>query len=291
MTPTLLSLPPELLHAIAENVTKKDLKRLRLTCKLLGDILEPIPLSPFGEIKDLMEKYLGILSALRSLQSVTWSGPQVQWIKHGHMKIIMDFLASLPSLHVFEEPLTRHAKTLEELDVEAGRDDLWCFGTHNISALSSCTGLKKLGVSVAEVDLPIFWYFNRYSTTLTATPQNAGIIENLLEMASTHMPRLSQLSISLSAMARMQRSPGMNSFMPVIAYLLAYSIPPSLAAIHLPTVVTDSRKFVPIFPSLSPDEAVGGKKGRYTEVKGEEPESTDDASASSVNTSSSDDSE
>ena len=54
----------------------------------------------------------------------------------------------------FVEPLTSHIETLEELAVYASFEDLWCFGEHNISAFSRCTGLKKLGVSVAKADLP-----------------------------------------------------------------------------------------------------------------------------------------
>jgi len=54
----------------------------------------------------------------------------------------------------FAEPLESHIETLEELAVYASFEDLWCFGEHNISAFSRCTGLKKLGVSVAKADLP-----------------------------------------------------------------------------------------------------------------------------------------
>jgi hypothetical protein len=55
----------------------------------------------------------------------------------------------------FAEPLTSHVETLEELDVKAGFEDIWCFGEHNVSAFSSCTGLKILSVCVSKADLPI----------------------------------------------------------------------------------------------------------------------------------------
>ena len=54
----------------------------------------------------------------------------------------------------FAEPLASHSETLEELAVHASFEDLWCFGEHNISAFSRCTGLEQLGVSVAKADLP-----------------------------------------------------------------------------------------------------------------------------------------
>lgn len=53
----------------------------------------------------------------------------------------------------FAEPLASHVDTLGELVVDAGFEDLWCFGEHNMSAFSSCTGLNRLSVSIAKVDL------------------------------------------------------------------------------------------------------------------------------------------
>jgi hypothetical protein len=54
----------------------------------------------------------------------------------------------------FAEPLASHIETLKELAVYTSFQDLWCFGEHNISVFSCCTGLKKLGVSIAKADLP-----------------------------------------------------------------------------------------------------------------------------------------
>lgn len=53
----------------------------------------------------------------------------------------------------FAEPLASHVDTLGELVVDAGFEDLWCFGEHNMSAFSGCTGLNRLSVSIAKVDL------------------------------------------------------------------------------------------------------------------------------------------
>ena len=55
----------------------------------------------------------------------------------------------------FAEPLASHFNTLEELIIEAGFEDLWCFGEHNLSAFSSCTGLNKLSVSVSKADFNV----------------------------------------------------------------------------------------------------------------------------------------
>jgi len=54
----------------------------------------------------------------------------------------------------FAESLASHVETLEELNVEARYEDLWCFGEHNVSAFSRCMGLKTLGVCVSRTDLP-----------------------------------------------------------------------------------------------------------------------------------------
>ena len=68
----------------------------------------------------------------------------------GRSSLESDASASL----FFTAPLASHVKTLEELDLRASFDDLWCLGEHNISAISSCTGLKRLRVCVSRADLP-----------------------------------------------------------------------------------------------------------------------------------------
>jgi hypothetical protein len=55
----------------------------------------------------------------------------------------------------FAESLASHIETLEELDVEARYEDLWCFGEHNVSAFSRCMGLKTLSVCVSRSDLTV----------------------------------------------------------------------------------------------------------------------------------------
>ena len=55
----------------------------------------------------------------------------------------------------FAESLASHVETLEELDVKARYEDLWCFGEHNVSAFSSCISLKTLSVCVSKTDLSI----------------------------------------------------------------------------------------------------------------------------------------
>jgi hypothetical protein len=62
---------------------------------------------------------------------------------------------SNPSARLFfAESLATHVETLEELDVEARYEDLWCFGEHNVSAFSRCIGLKTLRVCVSKTNLP-----------------------------------------------------------------------------------------------------------------------------------------
>ena len=54
----------------------------------------------------------------------------------------------------FAESLASHIEILEELDVKARYEDLWCFGERNVSAFSRCIGLKTLSVCVSKTDLP-----------------------------------------------------------------------------------------------------------------------------------------
>jgi len=51
----------------------------------------------------------------------------------------------------FAESLASHVETLEELNVKARDEDLWCFGEHNMSGLSGCMGLKTLSVCVPKI--------------------------------------------------------------------------------------------------------------------------------------------
>jgi hypothetical protein len=113
--------------------------------------------------------------------------------------------------------------------------------------------------------------FNLNSPSKASKSDKISLQKNLLDMVSTHMPRLSRLSISLSTEAIWNSRPGTRIFTPVIECLLAYSIPPSATIVQLPTVMIDSRRFEPNFPSPSPDEAVGGERGRrYEETEEEE---------------------
>lgn len=54
----------------------------------------------------------------------------------------------------FAGPLASHVGTLEELDIADVFEGPWCLGEHNISAISSCSRLKQLGMHVLEADLP-----------------------------------------------------------------------------------------------------------------------------------------
>lgn len=96
-------------------------------------------------------------------------------------------------------------------------------------------------------------------------------------MVSTHIPRLSELSISPSSEERFRgaRRQGTRTFIHrkavaqlAIESLLAYPIPPSATVVHFPTLWIWWRRFEPIFASPSPDEAVREERGRrYQEIK------------------------
>lgn len=63
----------------------------------------------------------------------------------------------------FGKPLGSHVETLEELNISAHFQDLWCFGEHNILTFSSFTRLRKLSVCVSEADLPKYESFGSSS--------------------------------------------------------------------------------------------------------------------------------
>jgi len=93
------------------------------------------------------------------------------------------------------------------------------------------------------------------------------------------MPLLTRLSISLPYETILSQRPGTSYFRPVIKCLRAYSIPPSTTIAQLPSVMIDSWRFEPNFPSPSPYEAVGGGRGwPSAEIEEEEDVSTYDDS-------------
>ncbi|KIM43932.1 hypothetical protein M413DRAFT_9232 [Hebeloma cylindrosporum] len=171
----------------------------------------------------------------------------------------------------FAEPLASHNETLQEFEVYAGFEDLWCFCEHNISAFSSCTGLRKLGVSVVKADLPA-----RVSGGVPEAeiaPNQPNIVKTLLDKVSTHMPRLSQLWISPASEERFRggRRQGTRTYMHrkavaqlAIECLLAYPIPPN---VQLPNVSIWTKTFEPHVASTLLDEIVGGgPRRRYREI-------------------------
>lgn len=53
----------------------------------------------------------------------------------------------------FYEALERHADSIEELDISAYYEGLWCFGHHNKSLISTFQNLKTLSMKVQSTDL------------------------------------------------------------------------------------------------------------------------------------------
>lgn len=51
----------------------------------------------------------------------------------------------------FGTSLGRHAQTIDALDIEAVNDGLWCFGSHNMTVIASCTNLLSLGITMSSL--------------------------------------------------------------------------------------------------------------------------------------------
>ncbi|KAF8163823.1 hypothetical protein B0H34DRAFT_795471 [Crassisporium funariophilum] len=150
----------------------------------------------------------------------------------------------------FNEALTHHTQTLEELDINACYEGLWCFGEHNLSIVSQCRMLKTLGISVLS-DL--------ITTTMSPESANAGIgtqntLDVLLETVALHMPRLARLSIYPADRERNRGTlwgtgePSTRHYSHVAykinQYLRNYSSPPSFS--QLPLVVVGRTVFKPL---------------------------------------------
>jgi len=65
-----------------------------------------------------------------------------------------DVLLSNSTAEKFYEALAMHAGSIEELDINAFYQDLWCFGHHNQALFSTFQNLRTLSVKVSSSDLP-----------------------------------------------------------------------------------------------------------------------------------------
>jgi hypothetical protein len=114
------------------------------------------------KVDDINDEFLGYLTRYTGLTKLGVSSHSLPKFSDSSAKLF--FVESLPS----------HAETLEELDIEAEFEDLWCFGEHNVSAFSRCMGLKTLSVCVSRADLSARGFSPDFET---GTAQNrSGIV-------------------------------------------------------------------------------------------------------------------
>jgi len=63
-------------------------------------------------------------------------------------------VASDSAAKKFYEALVMHAGSIEELNVNACYEDLWCFGHHNQALFSTFQNLRTLSVKVSSRETP-----------------------------------------------------------------------------------------------------------------------------------------
>ena len=83
-------------------------------------------------------EYIGSYSSLKKLKVIT--------------KGYKDGITSDGAAKEFYEALKKHADSIEELDVKACYDGLWCFGHHNLALFSTLQHLRTLSVRVQSND-------------------------------------------------------------------------------------------------------------------------------------------
>uniref|UniRef100_A0A8H8CGK0 Uncharacterized protein n=1 Tax=Psilocybe cubensis TaxID=181762 RepID=A0A8H8CGK0_PSICU len=77
---------------------------------------------------------------------------------------------------LFEQSLSNHARSLENLNIYAAWEGLWCFGGHNRNAISNLTKLKNLGMSVRSSDL---WNYRDKRKDKNSLPKRDPIVSAL----------------------------------------------------------------------------------------------------------------
>jgi hypothetical protein len=116
-------------------------------------------------------EYIGSYSGLKKLTICT-----------GGFK---DGIASDSAGKNFFKALEKHASSIEELDINAYYEGLWCFGHHNKALLSTFHNLKILNVKVRSSDL-------------VPGSEDQDIIKVLIDTVVIHIPQLQSLSASIA---------------------------------------------------------------------------------------------
>ncbi|KAF8908161.1 hypothetical protein CPB84DRAFT_207691 [Gymnopilus junonius] len=126
--------------------------------------------------------FLAYLSSYSGLRKLHISGPYN--FTNGQSSDIM-------AQGFFGQALRTHVSSLEDFGIMAQYEGLWCFGEHNVSAISELTNLRNLRLCIIS---PQLWGKKHFKKkTSQAKPDTVKL---LLDTVVTSIPRLQTLGIS-----------------------------------------------------------------------------------------------
>ncbi|KAF8804189.1 hypothetical protein BYT27DRAFT_7302269 [Phlegmacium glaucopus] len=169
------------------------------------------------------------------------------------------------SARKFYEALEIHAGSIEELNVNAYYEDLWCFGEHNQVLFRTFTKLRTLSVKVHSSDLA------RSSEQENLSRQ--GIIVILIDIVVIYMPQLQALSASVADLethrngmcGKCSESHCLRYNQEIVAQVLKYKAPwgcKRLPTFTLSSPILGSR----VFYCQSEEQLKKGERLRYDDI-------------------------
>ncbi|KDR72800.1 hypothetical protein GALMADRAFT_101133 [Galerina marginata CBS 339.88] len=167
----------------------------------------------------------------------------------------------------FADPLQKHSGSLEDLNIAARYEGLWCFSDHNLPAIAKCTNLKSLRIAIISSQL---WNDDDHAK---AAP-NSDAIKLLIDTALVHLPHLKKFQIVAANLETLRHArcgnPAMSHFSRagkmMVRSVLNYTAPPSCR--RLPTLkVGTGRSFrgrpIQVFTAGSDGHDLEGGPLRY----------------------------
>ncbi|KAF8907599.1 hypothetical protein CPB84DRAFT_1768316, partial [Gymnopilus junonius] len=92
--------------------------------------------------------------------------------------------------HFFAKSLRSHCCSLQDLQIDAIFEGLWCFGEHNLAALVKCENLHSLSMAVISSEIQ-----NDSDSVENVAPGDSDTIKQLLDTVVTYMPLMSKVGI------------------------------------------------------------------------------------------------
>ncbi|KAF8804188.1 hypothetical protein BYT27DRAFT_6712086 [Phlegmacium glaucopus] len=263
-----------------DKTVMRHLRHLTSLCleKVLQQFPEPERRSPWGSSDEQI--WGTICNAGLRLEEITLSLITPAFLEYigsysGLKKLIIGaatcegVVSTNSAATMFYEALEKHASSIEELDVNAYEQSLWCFGHHNKALFSTFQNLKTLNVKLRSND------FVR-SSELGQPSGRQDIIKVLIDTAVIGMPQLQALTVCISdydfhrpsTYGRDPHHRYLRYNPKIVSRVLKYKAP--LGCKRLPIFTlnspTSAAKPERVFVGQSPDSLKKGEELQYNDI-------------------------